>query len=89
MDFQGGKCKKMENSRGFTVNLTGNPGGDFQGNRYSQQGGYNFFLENPNLVDIVCVISKPFSNASFFIYFQFDAITLDITPFFIHPLFLE
>ena len=26
MDFQGGQCKKMENSRGATVNLTGNPG---------------------------------------------------------------
>ena len=41
------QCKKMENSRGVTVNLTGSPGGQLQKNRYSQQGGYNFFLEKP------------------------------------------
>ena len=45
--FQEGQCNKLENSRGFTVNLAGNPGVNFKGID-TQQGGYNFFLENSN-----------------------------------------
>ena len=47
VDFHGGQCKKKENSRGVTVNLTGNPGGELQENRYPQQGWAQFFLEKP------------------------------------------
>ena len=39
MDFQGGSKKKMENSRGITVNLTENPGGvNIKKNRCPQRG---------------------------------------------------
>ena len=38
MDSQGGRYKKMENSREIIVNLTGNPGGQLQKNRYPRQG---------------------------------------------------
>ena len=39
VDFQEGQCNKLENSRGFTVNLAGNPGVNFKGID-TQQGGY-------------------------------------------------
>ena len=39
MDFHGGQCKKKGKSQGVTVNLTGNPGGELQENRYPQQIG--------------------------------------------------
>ena len=45
VDFQEGQCNKLENTRGFTVNLAGNPGMNFKGID-TQQEGYNFFLEN-------------------------------------------
>ena len=36
--------KKVENSRGIMIKLTGNSGGQLQKNWYPQQGEYNFFL---------------------------------------------
>ena len=35
---RGGQCKKMESTRGVTVNLAGNPGESTK-NQYPQQGG--------------------------------------------------
>ena len=45
MDFQGGQCKKMENSRGVSVNLTGNPGGgvNFKKKIYIYNRGVQLF----------------------------------------------
>ena len=44
MNFQEGQCKKMENSRGITVNLTGNPGGSNSKKSISSTGeGVQFF----------------------------------------------
>ena len=62
MDFQGGQSKKIENSRGVTVNFTGNPGGQLQKNRYPQQGGYNFFLEKPILAILINLPNHLFLN---------------------------
>ena len=47
MDFQGDQWKKIENSRGVTVNFTGNPGGSTSKNSISSTGGLQFFLEKP------------------------------------------
>ena len=49
MDFQGGQWKKIENSRGVTVNFTGNPEGSTSKKSISSTGGFTiFFLEKPN-----------------------------------------
>ena len=53
MDSQGGRYKKMENSREIIVNLTGNPGGQLQKNRYPRQGSIISFWKSPSLSILV------------------------------------
>ena len=43
MDFQGGQDKKMENSKGITLNLTGNSGGSTSKKSMFLTGGVQFF----------------------------------------------
>ena len=50
MDFQGSQWKKIENSRGVTVNFTGNPGGSTSKESISSTGGVTiFFWKSPIL----------------------------------------
>ena len=58
MDFQGGQWKKIENSRGVTVNFTGNPGGSTSKKSISSTGGLQFFSGKAHYFTRIC--TQPF-----------------------------
>ena len=57
MGFQGGHCKKMENFKRVTIDLTGNPGGQLK-KILNGGGGYNFFLEKPNNIMVINTLTS-------------------------------